>query len=367
MRLQIKKSRFVMRVVSGPHQHLILPSLVLLALLIVTLWEMSLQRGHRESPSSSRNRYMKDPFQLDKRAHKRRMIYVITPTYPRVNQIPEMTRLAQTLMLVPDVHWIVAEDTVEENVQLVEYLISTGLPYTYLKSPMPRQMNRWKMPPVGVSGRRAGLAWVRANVQTGVVYFADDDNTYDYRIFEEIRSTQAVSMFPAGFVTRLQLSTPILKNGKFAGWYDGWIADRKYPVDMATFAFSVELLHKRPRANMAWTYSYQEESILASLGVKPEDIEFKAEGCTKIWVWHTKAQKPERADRDILRPLYDGTNLRVLQEQMFIKSLRQEENEMNWRSLTTSFMLADDDNVTGVGDEDSRMDLSSEFAPEYEN
>ncbi|XP_064080585.1 galactosylgalactosylxylosylprotein 3-beta-glucuronosyltransferase S-like [Macrobrachium nipponense] len=173
-----------------------------------------------------------------------RMIYVITPTYPRVNQIPEMTRLAQTLMLVPDVHWIVAEDNVEENIQLVEYLISTGLPYTYLKSPMPRQMNRWKMPPVGVSGRRAGLAWIRANVKTGVVYFADDDNTYDYRIFEEIRSTQAVSMFPAGFVTRLQLSTPILKNGKFAGWYDGWIADRKYPVDMATFAFSIELLLK---------------------------------------------------------------------------------------------------------------------------
>jgi hypothetical protein len=33
-----------------------------------------------------------------------------------------------------------------------------------------------------------------------VVYFADDDNTYDIRLFKEIATTQRISMFPVGFI-----------------------------------------------------------------------------------------------------------------------------------------------------------------------
>lgn len=39
-----------------------------------------------------------------------KMIYYITPTYPRPEQIPEITRLAHTLMHVSRLHWIVADD-----------------------------------------------------------------------------------------------------------------------------------------------------------------------------------------------------------------------------------------------------------------
>lgn len=38
-------------------------------------------------------------------------IYFVTPTYPRPEQIPELTRLCHTLMHVPNLHWIVADDT----------------------------------------------------------------------------------------------------------------------------------------------------------------------------------------------------------------------------------------------------------------
>lgn len=38
------------------------------------------------------------------------MIYFVTPTYPRPEQVPELTRLAHTLMHVPRLHWIVADD-----------------------------------------------------------------------------------------------------------------------------------------------------------------------------------------------------------------------------------------------------------------
>lgn len=37
-------------------------------------------------------------------------IYFVTPTYPRREQIAELTRLGQTLMHVPNIHWIVADD-----------------------------------------------------------------------------------------------------------------------------------------------------------------------------------------------------------------------------------------------------------------
>lgn len=39
-----------------------------------------------------------------------KMIYFITPTYPRPEQVPELTRLGYTLMHVPRLHWIIADD-----------------------------------------------------------------------------------------------------------------------------------------------------------------------------------------------------------------------------------------------------------------
>lgn len=42
----------------------------------------------------------------------------------------------------------------------------------------------------GSNQRNAGIRWLRENLKQGkhrgVVYFADDDNTYDPRIFEEV-------------------------------------------------------------------------------------------------------------------------------------------------------------------------------------
>jgi hypothetical protein len=42
--------------------------------------------------------------------------------------------------------------------------------------------------PRGVSGRRAAMQWIVENWrQKSVLYFGDDDNTYDLRLFEDIR------------------------------------------------------------------------------------------------------------------------------------------------------------------------------------
>lgn len=53
-------------------------------------------------------------------------IYFITPTYPRREQIAELTRLGQTLMHVPNLHWIVADDVDSCNVFLDSLLNRFG-------------------------------------------------------------------------------------------------------------------------------------------------------------------------------------------------------------------------------------------------
>ena len=59
-------------------------------------------------------------------------IYVITPTYRRLEQIADLTRLAQTLMLVPSVHWLVVEDNDGVSPQVSELLERYPMPYTHL-------------------------------------------------------------------------------------------------------------------------------------------------------------------------------------------------------------------------------------------
>ncbi|XP_069183338.1 galactosylgalactosylxylosylprotein 3-beta-glucuronosyltransferase P isoform X2 [Procambarus clarkii] len=244
-------------------------------------------------------------------------LYIVTPTYPRAEQVPELTRTAQTLMNVPNVVWIVSEDSAISSPSVVQYLNETGLSTVYLRVQMPSKYKRVKNKPRGVANRMAGINWVRANAKDGVLYFADDDNTYDIRIFEQMRWTQRVSMFPVGLVTKLGVSTPIVKNGKVVGFYDGWIAKRKFPVDMAGFAVSVQFLLERPLAFMPYRVGYEEDGFINSLGIKAADIEPLAFNCTKIWVWHTQTKKNEAATPVNKTSVTIGTNLDIISEQLW--------------------------------------------------
>lgn len=50
------------------------------------------------------------------------LIYFITPTYPRREQIAELTRLGQTLMHVSRLYWIVADDRPDCSLQVMNLL-----------------------------------------------------------------------------------------------------------------------------------------------------------------------------------------------------------------------------------------------------
>ena len=69
-----------------------------------------------------------------------RTIYVVTPTYTRATQLADLTRLANTLRLVPGVHWLVAEDRNVTSLAVTELLLSSGLSYTQLAAVRPPEL-----------------------------------------------------------------------------------------------------------------------------------------------------------------------------------------------------------------------------------
>jgi len=226
------------------------------------------------------------------------IIYFVTPTYARSVQIAELTRLGQTLVSIPALHWILVEDSISCNPVIGKLLRRLGVSFTHLTSEMPAQYLKHKIKPRGVSSRRAALDWIRKNVYEGVLYFGDDDNTYDFRLFEEIRDTRNISMFPVGLIGDYSVSAPVVSEGKIVGFYDSWPAGRQFAVDMAGFAVNIKLLHKYPNATIIYKAGYEEDNFLKDLVADYNEIEPKAQNCTQVLVWHTKTvQTPQRKIR----------------------------------------------------------------------
>ncbi|GAB6020043.1 Galactosylgalactosylxylosylprotein 3-beta-glucuronosyltransferase 2 [Chamberlinius hualienensis] len=256
---------------------------------------------------------LKDNEEEKKKKQTIPMVYVLTPTFPRMEQMAELTRLGQTLMHISNLHWIVVDDAPTKSKDVENLLKRTGLPYTYSVAQMPEIYKKKKgSKPKGVANRLEGLKWIRDHGQDeGVMFFADDDNSYDIRLFEEMRWTKKVSMWPVGLVTQLGVSTPVVKDGHVIDFYDGWVSTRKFPVDMAGFAVNVGFLKSRQNVTMPYKAGFEEDGFLKSLNITIDQIEPKADNCTKIYVWHTKTvgnkipQKISAKDRK----RFKGSNL----------------------------------------------------------
>ncbi|KAG7516509.1 hypothetical protein JOB18_033186 [Solea senegalensis] len=232
-------------------------------------------------------------------------IHVITPTYSRPVQKAELTRLANTLLHVPNLHWILVEDS-HRRTPLVSHLLQeTRLNYTHLNVETPRNYKvrgdiRNPRIPRGTIQRNLALRWLRETLSintslSGIVYFADDDNTYSLELFEEMRDTQKVSVWPVAFVGGLRYESPKVNAlGKVYGWKTVFDPHRPFAIDMAGFAVNLHLILSKPQAYFKLRGvkgGYQESSLLKDL-VTLGDLEPKAANCTKVLVWHTRTEKP---------------------------------------------------------------------------
>ncbi|VDO13644.1 unnamed protein product [Rodentolepis nana] len=212
-------------------------------------------------------------------------------------QFAELTRLCHTFLHVKNLHWIVVDDVDFQSADLEVFLRKCGVPFTLLseRTPpdqvLPPGQPRWRYPR-GVVQRNRGLQWLRDNlrlgVNKGVVYIADDDNTYSLRLFDEIRTTKRVSTWPVALVGRLQWEGCVTKSDnpnvvdKMQAIFKPW---REFPIDMAGFAVNLDLILSHPDANFYANpefFGTLETNFLKDLGLKNfTELEPKADGCKK--------------------------------------------------------------------------------------
>ncbi|XP_069326219.1 galactosylgalactosylxylosylprotein 3-beta-glucuronosyltransferase 3 isoform X1 [Eulemur rufifrons] len=247
-------------------------------------------------------------------------VYVVTPTYARLVQKAELVRLSQTLSLVPRLHWLLVEDAEGPTPLVSGLLAASGLLFTHLvvltpKAQRLREGEPGWVRPRGVEQRNKALDWLRGRGGAvggekdppppgtqGVVYFADDDNTYSRELFEEMRWTRGVSVWPVGLVGGLRFEGPQVQDGRVVGFHTAWEPNRPFPVDMAGFAVSLPLLLAKPNAQFDATAprGHLESSLLSHL-VDPKDLEPRAANCTRVLVWHTRTEKPKMKQEEQLQ------------------------------------------------------------------
>ena len=146
----------------------------------------------RESKSEEDLKRAQRIGELQQTINSSRMLYVITPTHTRLTQKSDLTSLCHTLMLVPNLTWIVVEDSKEETELVAKFLKRCKVESVHLLAQTPPIYQKYSNLNFsrGVRQRNAGLKWVRGHCKQGncdgVVYFADDDNKYDLRLFDEV-------------------------------------------------------------------------------------------------------------------------------------------------------------------------------------
>jgi galactosylgalactosylxylosylprotein 3-beta-glucuronosyltransferase 3 len=239
-------------------------------------------------------------------------IHLITPTYFRHTQMADLTRMGQTLLLVPRLHWILIEDSINQTNQVIEFVdhirslaqkYDSDLKMSHLYEPTPPQHQRrpnekYYKRPRGVSQRNRALQYLESmlnqsrSIGGDVVYFADDDNTYDVRLFEQMRNTRSVSIWPVALVGGLLVEKPIVDSstGLVTGFNAQFKPNRAYPTDMAGFAVNWSLLAGSRNVRFLYNLSigHLESNFLQQILEGRHELEPKADLCSKVYVWHTQ-------------------------------------------------------------------------------
>lgn len=203
-------------------------------------------------------------------------------------------RLKNTLDGVPNIFWVVIEDANLPVFAVQKLLFRSGIPHAYLayktKPGYPSKPYHkfisylyYFTSERGWYQRDMALNFIRENAHDitngnkGVVYFADDDNSYDTRLFNDyIRKVKKAGVWAVGLVGGVPIEAPKVQNGKVVGWLVNWNADRKFAIDMAGFAVSLNLItasQGRFGTECKRGAGAPETCFLESLGLELEDLE----------------------------------------------------------------------------------------------
>ncbi|KAI6184705.1 Galactosylgalactosylxylosylprotein 3-beta-glucuronosyltransferase [Aphelenchoides bicaudatus] len=206
-------------------------------------------------------------------------IFIITPTHKRPERLADMTRFSQTLMHVPDIVWIVVEDDLKTS-PAVEAVLEAK-PYTL-----------WR----GWTHRNYALDYLRTKYRNydrnAVVYFADDDNSYDIRLFNDyIRKVETIGVWAVGLSGGAKVEAPHVENGVIKSWDAVYSPGRAYAVDMAGFAVNLKQILKSDASFGKQCIGHDpEDCFLQQFKIPKKDAKpFGWDSNPKeILVWHTR-------------------------------------------------------------------------------
>ena len=160
---------------------------------------LSLNRSSSNSTSpqhtsNSRPELITCTYHRNSSFHPPPTIVAITPTHRRYTQKVDLVSLCHTIMHVHNLLWIVVEDSSYKSSRVSRILQRCNVDSVHLN--MATSKATKKALQKGVEQRNAGLDWARKYCMencgrncSGVVYFMDDDNKYDLRLFEEVSPT----------------------------------------------------------------------------------------------------------------------------------------------------------------------------------
>ncbi|EPB74311.1 glycosyltransferase family 43 [Ancylostoma ceylanicum] len=267
-----------------------LPVILCITMIVAFLTIMASSNGRRIKFYVERNLPPLEP-----------LIIVITPTYKRPTRLADMTRLSNTLRLVPHVHWIVIEDGFD-TVPFVENLLRRSTHnYTYMavKTPQGYPKRGWYQRTSALWLLRNDTDSILGDHKEGVVFFGDDDNSYDTRLFTDyIRHVKKLGMWAVGLAGGSPVESPDVVNGSVVGYRVKWGPRRKFAVDMAGFAINLDVVLNTTAVfgkTCKQGFGAPEPCLLEDMGFTQEDIEpfgFDQEENREVLVWHTKTVKP---------------------------------------------------------------------------
>lgn len=207
-------------------------------------------------------------------------LIILTCTYDRPGRMELLRRCIGCFKVANPLRWIVVEDAEGTDAEVAELLQASGLRHCYCADGPTRDK--------GHAQREKALQVVAEEGFEGIVYNADDDNWYDHRLFEELRRVRNVAVFPVGNLGPSGIERPVVQDGRLIGWDSGWV-ERKYPIDMAGFAFHSRRLQHLEKPYWRFRGGPGGESeFIERLLEEGEELEVLCEEGRRCYAWHNE-------------------------------------------------------------------------------
>ena len=208
-------------------------------------------------------------------------LIIVTPTYKNPKRLFFINECIKVFSQIKNLLWILCEDNNTIDFEVNNLLLKSKINYTYLSYGPTKDK--------GNEQRNYCYEYIVHNNLTGIIYNADDDNQYNIKLFDEIKKTKNISIFPVGNLGPNGIERPIIKDGKILYWDAGW-AERRFPVDMAGFAFNSKYLYKK-KLKLWMHHGVGGESEFISSITNGNDFEFLCDNCTLCYVKHNELRR----------------------------------------------------------------------------